>query len=570
MISLLFCSTWMGCDTGSKVGTPNPIDVPLEIDSVTVIPTEGIRSDSYVQCVPSIRGADYETLEIRYIWRNETTQTDIGGNYDLTLSSDMVDIDDEVRCVVLATDASGEVAEAYEPVFVEQVLFPLSSAIAVFDGERTGDQLGEGLAALGDVDGDGNEDFAIGSQKHSDMYVQSGKVYLMKSHQDGLDSPARSFLGAGAKNFLGLHIASAGYIDSDARPDLLLGATGSNLGGVNSGAVYLLTFEDYWYTGSAQVDLADATRVFVGESAGDRLGSVLLGPGDLDGDGLGDVVLGAPEHSSVGYRMGRVYVHLSASEDPLLLDGNNSSGLFGTQVVSAGDLDGDGIPELWISAPGGSSQRSMVYMFAGSSFYDGVATLDEAQIVIETERYGTDFGTLLSTGDLDGDGLLDLIIGAPLDDRAGYQSGAIYVYYASSYRYETVLSDTEADIILYGESAEHKLGTSIAFLDDLDGDGGQELLAGSPGFSGQYTRSGKIYYMPSSELMAPGFALDSARRSLVGEANHDEAGKGLLSVGDLDGDGVRDFLISAPMANGSSSDAGRVYVMSSSLFLDTQ
>ena len=194
MISLLFFSVWFGCETADKTGTPNPIDVPLEIDSVTVIPSQGIRSDSYLQCVPSIRGADYETLEIRYIWFNETSQTELGGNYDLTLSSEMVDIDDEVRCIVQATDASGEVAESYDPVVVEQVLFSLTSTLTMFDGERTGDRLGTGLAYLGDADGDGIDDFAMGSGMHSDADVQAGKVYLMKSHEDTMDAPARSFL----------------------------------------------------------------------------------------------------------------------------------------------------------------------------------------------------------------------------------------------------------------------------------------------------------------------------------------------------------------------------------------
>ena len=103
-------------------------------------------------------------------------------------------------------------------------------------------------------------------------------------------------------------------------------------------------------------------------------------------------------------------------------------------------------------------------------------------------------------------------------------------------------------------------------MDDLDGDGGQELLAGAPGFSGQYTRSGKVYYMPSSEVTMPDFSLDSARRSFIGEFDHDEAGSSLETIGDLDGDGLGEFLIASPMANGSSSDSGRVYVMSSSLF----
>jgi hypothetical protein len=565
MMSVLFSYLFISCTTEPSVGKPNPVDVPLEIESVTVIPAQGIRSNSYMQCVPSVSGADYETLEIRYTWRNETTQEDLGGNYDLTLSSEMVDIDDEIRCVVLATDASGEVAERYDAVSVEQVIFPLSSALGIFDGERSGDQLGIGLARLGDVDGDGGEEFVMGAPEHSAADVKSGKVYLMKSYEDDISSPTRSFLGVDAKNFLGRNIESAGYIDGDARPDLLLGATGADIAGVDSGAVYLLTFEDYWYTGSTEIDLSAATRIFLGEEAGDRLGGAMLGPGDIDGDGLGDIVLGSANHSSVGYLFGRVYTYLSGSSEPLIIDGASNAGFFGATIASPGDLDGDGIPELWISAPGGSTQRSAIYLFSGLDLADGEASLDDAQLIITATEYGTDFGRSLETGDLDGDGVSELFVGAQYDNTTGYQAGAIYVFYPDLYRSSTDLSDMDAGLILYGEGPENKVGSSFALLDDEDGDGGVELLVGAPGFSGQYTHSGKVYYIPSAEILDPILDLSLVRRSFVGESDHDEAGHSVASLGDLDGDGLGEILIAAPYANGSASDSGRVYLISSNI-----
>ena len=562
MISFLFSIIWFGCGSNSKTGSPVPIDVPIEIDSVTVIPAQGVRSDSYMQCVPSIRGADYETLEIRYSWFNETTQQEIGVNYDLTLTADMVDVNDELRCVIRATDASGDAAESYDAVFIEQVIFPLSSALAIFDGEDAGDRLGGGVARLGDVDGDGEEDFALGAPYQSDNFIQGGKVYLMKSFADEISDAPRSFGALGNKHFLGLHIASAGYIDADARPDLFLGATGVDENGVDSGAVYLYTFEDYWYTGSREVDLRDATQVFYGEETGDKLGSSMVALHDLDGDGLGDFALASAAHSSVGYRYGRVYVHLSSMDSVLTIDGNTSAGLFGYQMANAGDVDGDGLPELWVSAIGGSSQKSSVYLFSGADLADGEAVLSDAQLVITASEYATDFGAVLKTGDIDGDGFLELFVAAPLDNTTGYQAGAIYVFSPARLRDTTSILETDALFSIFGEGPEHKVGSSLALLADRDGDNGVELLIGAPGFSGQYTASGKIYYLPSKDMIYPIEELTNVRRSFVGEAAYDEAGKQLTAIGDLDGDGLEEILISAPSANGSSSDSGRVYLIS--------
>ena len=67
MLSYFFALV-VGCNDTTKEGSPNPVDIPLSVDSVKVLPERGVRSDTYLQCVPSISGADYDTLEIRYSW----------------------------------------------------------------------------------------------------------------------------------------------------------------------------------------------------------------------------------------------------------------------------------------------------------------------------------------------------------------------------------------------------------------------------------------------------------------------------------------------------------------------
>jgi len=465
MLSYLFALV-VGCNDTTKEGSPNPVDIPLSVDSVKVLPERGVRSDTYLQCVPSISGADYDTLEIRYSWKNERTQEELGTNYDLYLASDTVDIDDEVRCVVLATDAGGDASENYDAVVVEQVLYPLDLALAMFDGVDAGDLMGTSLARLGDVDGDGIEEFGISSPRYSNHEIQAGKMYMLQSHEDTIDDPIRAFEGLDAKNFLGMSMVSAGFIDADVHPDLLLAATGADSNGVDSGQVYLLRFEDYWYTGSIDVDISESFQIFNGEEAGDKLGTSMLGPGDIDGDNMGDFVLSAPFHSSVGYLFGRVYLHLSTQQEPVILDGELSSGLFGIQMASPGDIDGDGLAELWVAATGGTAQKSKVYLFSGESLSDGEISIEEAQVVITATEYGTDFGKQIHTGDINGDGTIEVLIGAPLDSTLGYQAGAIYIYSPELYRSSDTLRDLDAEWVIYGEGPDHKVGSSFALLND--------------------------------------------------------------------------------------------------------
>jgi len=97
----------------------------------------------------------------------------------------------------------------------------------------------------------------------------------------------------------------------------------------------------------------------------------------------------------------------------------------------------------------------------------------------------------------------------------------------------------------------------------IDGDQADEFLIGAPGYSGQQTKSGKVYYIPSGDLTESILDLGEVRRSFIGAAAYDEAGSQVIAIGDVDGDNLEDALISAPQANGSSSDSGRVYLISS-------
>jgi uncharacterized repeat protein (TIGR01451 family) len=284
------------------------------------------------------------------------------------------------------------------------------SLIRRFDGQ-SGDWLGIDMDAGGDFTGDGVPELIVGAPT-ADGVASPGRVYVF-SVVDG--STIQVITGENAGDRFGWSAAPAGDVNDDGILDLYVGARDSDAAGTNSGRAYV-------YSG------ADWSLLFMvdGESAGDLFGQAGGGVGDLDGDGFDDIAIGAPNWgptSAAG--PGRVYVVSGATGADLFppIDADATGvNLGGFWVFGPGDLNGDAVPDVVASdlanqATGGDTGR--VYVFSG---------LDGSPIhTLTGESAGGQYGIAHPAGDLDGDGFPDLGIAAWLSSEGAGQAGKVYL-----------------------------------------------------------------------------------------------------------------------------------------------
>jgi len=291
-------------------------------------------------------------------------------------------------------------------------------------------------AIAGDVDGDGLDDVLVGSPTGAGWV----RLFLGSTFQAGgnlaLDGADVLFVSGGAG--AGEALASAGDVDGDGLDDLLIGAPDTDgPAGAASGVAWLVFGASLT---TDQVDLATADVTLQAELAGDRAGYAVAGVGDVDGDGLDDVLVGAPGHpNGGGMTPGQAYLLLGstlqaggtfdlAAADSIFV-GAQSGDLVGAAVAAAGDVNGDGLADLLIGAPGWDAAG----VDAGAAFLvlgpgDGVGDLGDADQVFVGEAADDAAGTSVAGGgDLDGDGLHDLLISAPQNDGGGGSAGKAYV-----------------------------------------------------------------------------------------------------------------------------------------------
>ncbi len=279
-----------------------------------------------------------------------------------------------------------------------------------FLGEEGGTYMGSAVAGVGDLDGDGVPEIAMGTPYGSGSGPYGGGVVTIRSGSDGtlLDE----FDGSASGDYLGRAIAGMGDLDGDGVPDLLLGASNASPGGrAEAGLVQVRSGA----TGEIlrQLDGAEASAFF---------GQAVANVGDLDGDGVDDFAVAAPSASPSGMQdAGSVFVYSGASGQLLYRwDGPESFGAFGSAVAGGGDVDGDGVPDVIVGAPGSSPGGVPV---AGSAFVFSGATGELLLRWDGMEREGTLGQSVAILGDLTGDGRAEVAIGAPTQSPGG-RSGA--------------------------------------------------------------------------------------------------------------------------------------------------
>ncbi len=205
-----------------------------------------------------------------------------------------------------------------------------------------------------------------------------------------------------------------------------------------------------------------AIHTFVGEAAGDQFGWKSNAVGDLDNDGVLDVVITAPTRDTGGNNTGTIYVYSGATGQELWrANGPTPGGQLGTDAWAAGRIDADTTPDVIAGAPHAGAGRAIV--FDGT---DG-SILQQLLGQVAGDRFGF---RVAGGGDANGDGHADVLVTATFHDTAGFNAGRVYVYDGTDF---TLLCTAD------GESANDQLGTAVAFIGDLDGDGCDEFVVGA-------------------------------------------------------------------------------------------
>jgi len=370
------------------------------------------------------------------------------------------------------------------------------------------DRFGRSIAALGDVDGDGVTDLAVGAYEDDDGGGNQGAVWILFLNADGtvaseqkISETAGGFGGAlDPLDRFGTSVAPLGDLDGNGAPDVAVGALGDDDGATDQGAVWILLLNADGTVGAEQ-KISEAAGGFGGLlDAGDRFGTSVASLGDLDGDGTVDLAVGADFDDDGGSDQGAVWILFLnaggtvAAEQKISETVGGFGGVlapddfFGVAAAPLGDLDGDGITDLAVGAVGdddGSSSQGAVWIL----FLNADGTVAGEQKISETAGgFGgdldadEDFGiSIASLGDFDGDGLPDLAVGAGLDDDGGSNQGAVWLLSMNAdgtVAGERKISETSGGFEGVLDPGD-RCGTSVASLGDLDGDGVIDLAVGA-------------------------------------------------------------------------------------------
>ena len=323
-------------------------------------------------------------------------------------------------------------------------------------------------------------------------------------------------------------------------------------------------------------DLGNVNASFWGEDEYDRSGCSITGVGDVNGDGYDDILIGAQNDEDGGNGSGQTYLifgkangwamdtDLSVSDASFL--GENADDRSGISVAGAGDVNGDGYDDILIGADyngNGSNNSIHTYLILGKAsgwaMKTDLSTSDASFLGVSTDYLSG--VSVAGTGDVNGDGYDDILIGAWGDDDGGDNAGQTYLIFgkATGWAMDTNLSASDASFL--GEDTKDLSGRSVAGAGDVNGDGYDDILIGAVNNDEGGICAGQTYLIfGKASEWAMNTDLSVSDASFLGDNGGEWSGCSVAGAGDVNGDGYDDILIGA--WNGDNADAaGETYLI---------
>ncbi|MDP6935681.1 MAG: integrin alpha, partial [Myxococcota bacterium] len=331
---------------------------------------------------------------------------------------------------------------------------------------------------------------------------------------------------------------------------------------------------------SGILNLSEADHSFLGEDGGDYADMVSTA-GDVDGDGLADLLFGAYFADGSGSDAGKAYLFMSSnlgstsshslSDADYAFGGEAEMDYAASYVSDCGDVDGDGLDDLLVGARandemGSNAGKAYVILGVSLGVTDSMALSDADHTLLGENADDYAGRSLSGAGDVDGDGLDDLVVGVPENDDVADKSGKACVVLGPSLTAATALSLADADYTFLGENADDVAGWSVDGDMDVDSDGLSDLLVSAHQNSETGEQAGKNYLVLGSSLGASAtLSLSDADHAFTGASAGDFTGWSVGSAGDVNGDGRDDLLFGAYTSSDAGENAGKVHLLFSAL-----
>ncbi|WP_138484875.1 FG-GAP-like repeat-containing protein [Dyadobacter bucti] len=408
---------------------------------------------------------------------------------------------------------------------------------------------GQSVAGAGDVNGDGFSDLVTGAILFDKGQNNEGAAFVFHGSAAGVNTNAAVVLENNqASAAHGWSVASAGDVNGDGYGDLVVGSYLYDNGQVNEGAAFV-------YHGSQAGANPVAAVTLESNQAEARGGISVACAGDVNGDGYSDILVGVWQFDQGEANEGAVMVHQGSAtgiiKTPVsTMEGNQAHAAMGWSVKSAGDVNGDGYSDIIAGAnmfDNGQVDEGAAFVWCGGAEGVNIAPVFSHKGNQNEAQFGW---SVKGAGDVNGDGFGDIIVGAPAYDNGQSDEGTAFIYHGSANGISNVNAYVESNQI------NAAMGKSVSGAGDVNGDGYDDVIVGVAYYTNQqqYEGAAFVYYGSVNGIIT--------NAPSILESNQQNAwmGKSVSTAGDVNGDGFSDVIVGIDMYDNGELDEGAAFI----------